>query len=90
MTRSSWFRISVLLLLLVALASPAVAADRAPARPQDRSVVAWIRQAFTEIQKALFPEGTAKGDSHGGMDPDGLTSTPPDSGDSGGTMNPDG
>ena len=70
MIRGPWFRISVLL-LLVPLASPAVAADKAPAGPQDRSVVTWIRHAFTEIQKILLPEGTVQGDSHGTMNPDG-------------------
>jgi hypothetical protein len=67
-----------------------VAADKAPARPRDRSVVPWIRHAFTEIQKILLPEGTVQGDSHAGMNPDGLSSAPPDGGDSRGTMNPDG
>lgn len=90
MTRSPWFRISVLLLLLIPLASSAVAADKAPARHQDRDLAAWIWHAFTEIQKTLLPEGTAKSDSRAGMDPDGLTSAPPDGGDSGGSMNPDG
>lgn len=90
MTRSPWFRISVLLLLLISLASPAIAADKAPARHQSRGLAAWIWHAFAEIRKTLLPEGTAKSDSRGTMDPDGLTSAPPTGGDSGGTMNPDG
>ena len=90
MTRSPWFRIFVLLLLLVPLASPAVAAEKAPARHQDRGFVAWIWHAVTAIQKTLLPEGTVQGDSHAGMDPDGLTTAPPDGSDSGAGMNPDG
>jgi hypothetical protein len=90
MTRIPWFRISVLLLLLIPLASPAVAADKAPARHQDRGLAAWIWHAFTEIQKILLPEATVKSDSRGTMNPDGLTSAPPDGGDSHGGMNPDG
>jgi hypothetical protein len=90
MVRSVWLRISVLLLLLIPLASPAVAADKAPARHRDRGLVAWIWHAVTAIQKTLLPEDTVQGDSRGTMDPDGLTTAPPTGGDSGGTMNPDG
>ena len=89
MTRSPWFRIFVLLLLLIPLASPAVAAEKAPARLQGRGLVAWIRHAVTTIQKTLLPEGTVQGDSHGGMNPDGLTSAPVGS-DSHAGMDPDG
>ncbi len=90
MARSVWFRISILLLVLISLASPAVAAGKAPARPQSRSLVAWVWQALGHLQKALLPEGTDQGDSRGTMDPDGLTTAPPDGGDSHGTMDPDG
>lgn len=90
MARSVWFRISVLLLVLISLASPAVAAGKAPARPQSHGFIAWVWQALDQLQKTLLPEGTVQGDSHGTMDPDGLTTAPPDGGDSGGTMNPDG
>ncbi|MBW8874393.1 MAG: hypothetical protein JF614_05475 [Acidobacteria bacterium] len=92
MSRSAGFRIAVLLLLLIPLASPARAANhagKAPSRHQDRSLVAWIQDAVAEIQKTILPDATGKGDSRGTMDPDGLTSTP-SQGDSGGTMNPDG
>ena len=90
MARNVWFRIFVLLLLLISLAAPAVAADKTPARPPGRGLVAWVWQALDHLQKALLPEGTVQGDSHAGMDPDGLTTTPPDGSDSRGTMNPDG
>jgi len=90
MARSMWFRISVLLLVLISLASPAVAAGKAPARPECHGLVAWIWQALGQLQKTLLPEGTVQGDSHAGMDPDGLTTAPPDGGDSRAGMNPDG
>jgi hypothetical protein len=89
MSRSVWFRISVLVLLLIPLASPAFAADKAPARRQDRGLVVWIWQAVAEIQKAFLPDTSVQTDSRVGMDPDGLTSTPP-AGDSHGAMDPDG
>lgn len=86
MTRNAWLRCSVLsLLLLVPLASPADAAEKAPARQRDRGFIAWISNAVVEIRKILLPGITAKTDSHGGMDPDGLTSI-----ESGPGMDPDG
>jgi hypothetical protein len=90
MARSVWFRMSVLLLVLISLASPAVAADKTPSRPQSHGLVAWVWQALGHLQKALLPEGTVQGDSGGTMDPDGLTTAPPDGGDSRAGMNPDG
>ena len=89
MSRSVGCRISVLLLLLIPLASPARAAGKASPKHRDRSLVAWIRDAVAEIQKTFLPDATGNGDSRVGMDPDGLTSTPSD-GDSRGTMDPDG
>ena len=90
MARSAWLRSIVLsLFLLVPLASPARAAEKAPTRQQDRGFIAWVWHAVSEIQKTLLPGITPKADSHGGMDPDGLTSTVTGS-DSGGTMDPDG
>jgi len=90
MTRSVWLRSTVLsLFLLVPLASPASAAEKAPSRQQDRGLVAWIWHAVAEIQKTLLPGFTTKADSHGGMDPDGLTSTQAGA-DSGPGMDPDG
>src|SRR4051812_20413538 len=90
MARSAWLRSIVLsLFLLVPLASPAGAAEKAPARRQDRGFAAWIWHAVAEIQKTLLPGITTKADSRGGMDPDGLTSTLPGA-ESGGTMDPDG
>jgi len=93
MSRSVGCRISVLLLLLlIPLASPARAVDhpgKAPARHQDRSFVAWIRDAVAAIQKTFLPDATGVGDSRGTMDPDGLTSAPSD-GDSRAGMDPDG
>ena len=82
-------RIAVLLLLLLPLAAPARAAVKAPSRHREQGLVAWVRDGVAEIQKTFLPDATGKGDSHGGMDPDGLTSTPAD-GDSRGTMDPDG
>jgi hypothetical protein len=71
MTRSVWLRCTVLsLFLLIPLASPASAAEKASARQQDGGFVAWIWHAVAEIQKTLLPV-TPKADSHGGMDPDG-------------------
>jgi len=87
MARSAWLRSIVLsLFLLVPLASPAGAAEKAP-RQQDHGFVAWVWHAVSEIQKTLLPGVTAKADSHAGMDPDGLTFT---GSDSRGTMDPDG
>jgi hypothetical protein len=90
MIRSVWLRSTVLsLFLLIPLASPVCAAEKAPARQQNRGFVAWIWHAVAEIQKTLLPVITPKGDSHGGMDPDGLTSTHAVT-DSGPSMDPDG
>ena len=90
MTRSVWLRSIVLsLFLLVPLASPAGAAEKAPARQQDRGFVAWIWHAVAEIQKTLLPGITTKADSRAGMDPDGLTSAHAGT-DSGIGMDPDG
>jgi hypothetical protein len=90
MTRSVWLRSTILsLFLLVPLASPASAAEKAPLRQQDRGLVAWIWHAVAEIQKTILPGFTTKADSRGTMDPDGLAPTSTAS-DSGGTMDPDG
>jgi hypothetical protein len=90
MARSAWLRSVILsLFLLVPLVSPAGAAEKAPARQQDRGFVAWVWHAVSEIQKTLLPGITTKADSRGTMDPDGLTSTVPGT-DSHGTMDPDG
>jgi|1185.fasta_scaffold24176_2 hypothetical protein len=90
MNRSVWLRSIVLsLFLLVPLASPAGAAEKAPARQQERGFVAWIWHTVAEIQKTLFPGITTKSDSGGTMDPDGRT--PIHAGaDSGPGMDPDG
>ncbi len=90
MNRSVWLRSTVLsLFLLVPLASPAVAAEKAPARQRDRGFVAWVWHAVAEIQKTLLPGITAKSDSRGSMDPDGLTVVHAGA-DSRGSMDPDG
>jgi hypothetical protein len=90
MIRSVWLRSVVLsLFLLIPLASPARAAEKAPARQQNRGFVAWIWHAVAEIQKTLLPGITPKGDSHAGMDPDGLTVSHVGA-DSGPGMDPDG
>jgi hypothetical protein len=92
MTRSVWLRCTVLsLFLLIPLASPASAAEKASARQQDGGFVAWIWHAVAEIQKTLLPGITPKTDSRAGMDPDGLTSTSAHAtADSGPSMDPDG
>lgn|GEM_PF-2079292 len=91
MARSAWLRSVILsLFLLVPFASPAGAAEKAPARQQqDRGFVAWVWHAVSEIQKSLLPGTPTKADSRGTMDPDGLTSTVPRA-DSGPGMDPDG
>ncbi|MFY9819981.1 MAG: hypothetical protein WAM82_01275 [Thermoanaerobaculia bacterium] len=90
MSRSVWLRSTVLsLFLLIPFAPPAGAAEKAPARQKERDFVAWIWHAVSEVEKTIFPGITTKGDSHGGMDPDGLTSTAPGA-DSGPGMDPDG
>jgi len=77
------------LILLIPLASPAGAAEKAPSRQQDRGFVAWIWHAVAEIQKTLLPGITAKADSGGTMGPDGRTTTHAGA-DSGPGMDPDG
>ncbi|HEX4959964.1 MAG TPA: hypothetical protein VF173_03930 [Thermoanaerobaculia bacterium] len=89
MARHVGLRICVLLLLLIPLASPAGAVDKPAAKPRDGGFTAFIWHAVAEIRKAFLPDATGKGDSRGGMDPDGLTVSPP-GGDSRGTMDPDG
>ncbi len=90
MIRSVWLRSTVLsLFLLVPLASPLRATEKAPAHQQNRGFVAWIWHAVAEIQKALLPSITPKADSRGSMDPDGLTSRLAGT-DSGPGMDPDG
>ena len=74
MSRSVWFRIAVLLLLLIPLASPARAAGKASPKHRDRSLVAWIQDAVAEIQKTMADaqaQQAKDGDSRGTMDPDG-------------------
>lgn len=79
MTRNAGLRISAaLLLLLLPLSSPLHAAERHPA-PRQASFATWVWHALVDLQKELF------GDSHAGMDPDGLNGS-----DSRGTMDPDG
>src|ERR1700742_3460342 len=76
MIRSVWLRSTVLsLFLLVPLVSPLHAAEKTPARQQNRGFVAWIWHAVAEIQKTFLPGSSPKADSHAGMDPDGLTSS---------------
>jgi hypothetical protein len=77
MTRNAGLRISAVLLLLLPLSSPLHAADRHPA-PRQASFATWVWHALVDLQKEFF------GDSHAGMDPDGLA------GDSGPGMDPDG
>jgi hypothetical protein len=90
MNRSVWLRSVVLsLFLLVPLASPAGAVEKAPARQQSHGFVAWIWHAIAEIQKTLLPGSATKADSRGTMDPDGLTSIHAGV-DSGPGMDPDG
>ena len=90
MIRSVWLRRTLLsLFLLVPLASPARAAEKVPARRQDRGFAAWIWHAVAEIQKTLLPGIAPKRDSGGTMDPDGLTVSHAGT-DSGPSMDPDG
>jgi hypothetical protein len=88
MIRNARFRALVLLLLLALVASPAVAAGKAPAKSKAPAVVTWLWQTLDR----LVP-GFAKG--RGGMDPDGSPtpdSTPTEGSttDGRGSMDPDG
>jgi hypothetical protein len=72
MIRNARFRALVLLLLLALMASPALAAGKAPAKPKAPALVTWLWQAIDRLAPGL-----AKG--RGGMDPDGSTASTPDS-----------
>src|SRR4051794_29752121 len=66
MAPGAWLRTPPLSFFpLVPLASPAGAAEKAPARQQDRGFVAWVWHAVSEIQKTLLPGITTKADSRG-------------------------
>lgn len=88
MIRNARFRALVLLLLLALMASPALAAGKAPAKPKAPALVTWLWQAIDR----LVP-GLAKG--RGSMDPNGSPASTPDSAptadsDGRGSMDPDG
>ncbi len=90
MTRLWRIPLAVLVLVL-ALAVPAAAAQRKPARPELATIAAQVWQRLTAPLAAL---GTKGG---GGMDPDGKPFPPPPppstsglDGDGGGTMDPNG
>ena len=87
MTRSTRFRVSVLLLALLFAAPAAFASGKGRAQKENaRGFFAPLWEAVL----ALLPQSVK---SHGGMDPDGASAPPPSSGaesDSHGGMDPDG